>query len=388
MNRRGFLAAGCACGLLPFARGALGQGAAPGPWRMPDRFARPDIATDEGGIWALMDREETRLRRSPFALKDAGLQAYVQDIACKLGEGHCPDIRIHLVHTPYFNASMAPNGMMQVWTGLMLRVDNESQLAAVLGHEIGHYLQRHSLERLRDAKARSAAGQFLGLFGVVGAIGQLGMLAGMFAYGREHEREADSIGATLMHRAGYEVAEAAKVWDNLLNEVKARDNYDATRSGPLFATHPPSDERRDALLYLSKTLPGGASNARTWREKISPHVHGWLGDEVRRGQHEESIALLTRLSGRADMKGESLYARGEVRRMRGRAGDEDAAAEDFRAAIATDRVPAEAYRGLGLIYRKQGRNAEARAQLRRYLEAAPQAVDAGMVNSYLEEPET
>ena len=69
--------------------------------------------------------------------------------------------QVHLVRTPLFNASMAPNGMMQVWTGLLLRVDDEAQLAAVLGHEFGHYLARHSTERLRDAKSRSAFGAFL-----------------------------------------------------------------------------------------------------------------------------------------------------------------------------------------------------------------------------------
>ena len=109
------------------------------------------MASDEGGYgpsWT----GRNRLRRSPFNLRDPKLRSYVQDIACRLGAGHCPDIRVHLVRTPYFNASMAPNGMMQVWSGLLLRVDNEAQLAAVLGHEIGHYLARHSVERLRDVK--------------------------------------------------------------------------------------------------------------------------------------------------------------------------------------------------------------------------------------------
>jgi len=109
-------------------------------------------------------------------------------------------VRVHLVRTPLFNASMAPNGMMQVWSGLMLRVDNEAQLAAVLGHEIGHYLARHSVERLRDAKSRSAFGMFIGMFGAVGAVGQLGLYAGMFAYSREHESQADSIGVLLMRK--------------------------------------------------------------------------------------------------------------------------------------------------------------------------------------------
>ena len=57
---------------------------------------------------------------------------------------------------------MAPNGMMQVWSGL-LRVDNEAQLASVVGHEIGHYLQRHTVERLRDAQSRSAFGMVLNI---------------------------------------------------------------------------------------------------------------------------------------------------------------------------------------------------------------------------------
>jgi predicted Zn-dependent protease len=130
---------------------------------------------------------------------------------------------------------MAPNGMMQVWTGLMLRVDNEAQLAAVLGHEIGHYLARHSVERLRDVKSRAAFGQFLGLLGVVGAIGQLGVLAGMMAYSRDHEREADRIGVILMRESGYEVSQAAQVWGNLLLETKAPPG--GTQESVLFATH-------------------------------------------------------------------------------------------------------------------------------------------------------
>jgi Zn-dependent protease with chaperone function len=181
MNRRGFLRAAAGCGgcLLTAALYAQSE------WQSPPRLTRPDIATDEGGLWAMMDREEARLRRSPFVIRDTALREYVQGIACKLAGPHCPDVRVHLVNTPIFNAFMAPNGMMQVWSGLLLRVENEAQLAAILGHEIGHYLQRHSLERLRDARTRSAFGQFLGVFGLVGAIGQLAVLASMMAYSRE-----------------------------------------------------------------------------------------------------------------------------------------------------------------------------------------------------------
>ena len=131
MKRRRWLQWGCAhCAALG------GLAAAQTAWEVPPRFARPDVASDEGGLWALMDREEARLRRSPFRMREEPLGLYLGDLACRLGAAHCPDIRVYAVRTPYFNASMAPNGMMQVWSGLMLRVENEAQLAAILGHEI------------------------------------------------------------------------------------------------------------------------------------------------------------------------------------------------------------------------------------------------------------
>ena len=379
MNRRRFLRA-CGCSFAALASGALAED----PWRSPARFARPETSSDEGGLWAMMDREETKLRRSPFNLRAPELQAYVQDIACRLGSEHCPDIRVHLVRTPYFNASMAPNGMMQVWSSLLLRVDNEAQLAAVLGHEIGHYMERHSLERLRAAKSSSAFGQFLGLLGPAGLLGQLGLVAGMSAYSREHERDADRIGALLMNRAGYDVAEAPKVWGNLMLEIQASPGGGNSRN-PLFASHPASEERQEALGALAAAHPGGAKNDEPWQKHCAPFLREWLGDEVKRGQHEESIALLTRAGGRALGRSEYLFARGEVYRLRAAEGDLDRSMEDFAAAVAAGNEPPETHRALGMIYRTRKRPAEARASFERYLQLSPQAPDVLMIKTYLEE---
>jgi predicted Zn-dependent protease len=379
VNRRRLLGAGCAACAALFAGLARGQGA----WEMPARFARPEIESDEGGLWAIMDREERRLRRSPFALRDAKLRAYVQDIACRLAADHCPDVRVHLLRTPVFNASMAPNGMMQVWTGLLLRVDNEAQLAAVLGHEIGHYLARHSVERLRDAKDRAAVSQVLGLFGLVGAVGQIGVLAGMFAYGQEHERQADAIGVALMRKAGYDPAEAARVWENLLLEIRARPGGED--ASPLFATHPPAAERQEMLTQLAQAAPGGASNEAAWRERVAPFLHDWLADELKRGQHEESLALLSRLMARSPAYAAYAWARGEVHRLRAGEGDPELALADYRTALAAGGEPPETHRGMGLIHRARKEAAQARASLGRYLEAAPQAPDFALIKSYMEE---
>ena len=384
MNRRRFLVAGCACGAAVACTPALAQTG----WQSPARFARPDLATDEGGLWSLMDREETRLRRSPFSIRDPRLRDYVQDIACRLAGEHCPDVRVYLVQTPLFNASMAPNGMMQVWTGLMLRVDNEAQLAAVIGHEIGHYLARHSLERLRDVKSRAAFGQFLGLLGVAGAVGQLALLASAFAYSRDQEREADQLGMVLMRQAGYDPMEAGKVWANLLLEIKARPDGDAGRSSPMFASHPSPESRQETLKQLADAAPGGVTNEDTWREKTKPFTREWLTDEIKRGQHEESIALFNRMVARVPSQADFVYARGEVYRLRARGDDLNAALADYQTAVGCGGEPPETHRGLGAIYRQRNQMAEARASFERYLELAPAAPDAPMIKSYMEEAGT
>lgn len=332
-----------------------------------------------------MDRQETRLRRSPFVIRDQGLRDYVQGIACRLGGDHCPNVRVYLVRTPLFNASMAPNGMMQVWSGLMLRMENEAQLAAVIGHEIGHYLERHTLERLRDVKSSSAFGQFLGFFGAAGLVGQLVMLAGMFSYTRDQERAADRIGITLMRNAGYDPAEASKVWGNLLAEIKARPGYEYELATPMFATHPGVEERMETLIALAGESAGGVTHADKWNENIQSFRRGWLDQEIKRGQHEESIALLTRMISNSPGQSDPLAARGEIYRLRAADKDLDLAIADFRAAAALGGEPPETHRGLGMIYRQRGELPEARTSFQHYLEKAPGAPDALMIKSYVEE---
>jgi predicted Zn-dependent protease len=206
----------------------------------------------------------------------------------------------------------------------------------------------------------------------------------MSAYSREHERDADRIGALLMNRAGYDVSEASKVWANLMLEIKASPSGGKDRN-PLFASHPASEERQQALSELATTYPGGASKEEPWQKNCAPYLREWLRDEVKRGQHEESIALLTRAMARSIGRCEYLYARGEIYRLRAGAGDLDHSIEDFRGAAALGGEPPETHRALGMIYRARKLSSDARASFERYLELAPHAPDVLMIRNYLEE---
>jgi predicted Zn-dependent protease len=393
-GRRRWLAAGCAhcLALGGFAARAqaperLPQGPMPGGpgWVVPDRFARPDLASDEGGLWAMMDREETRLRRSPSVIRDPELRAYLQGIACRLAGTHCPDVRVYPIRTPIFNANMAPNGMMQIWSGLLLRVENEAQLAAVLGHELGHYMRRHTLEQLRDARARSAFATFISVFGLAGMAVQLATLAGSFAFSRDQEREADAIGLRLMTDAGYDPREAAEIWENLRAELAAAPDG---RPNPMTATHPGIEERSATLARLAEGATGGSLGEAEYAKALAPFQFELLEDEVRRAQHGETLVLLDRLLKRAPERADLFYFRGETRRLRAKEGDLDAALADLRQAVALGREPPQAHRSLGYVLRLKEQPTEAQAEFARYIELLPSAPDAALIRSYLPEGKT
>ena len=85
---------------------------------------KPARGSTEANLWMVMDRVETQLEASGQVVGDPALDAYLVALVCRLEPERCRNIRIYVVDVPHFNASMAPNGVMQVWTGLLLRTDN------------------------------------------------------------------------------------------------------------------------------------------------------------------------------------------------------------------------------------------------------------------------
>jgi predicted Zn-dependent protease len=381
---------GCAvCGLAALAyAGRLPAQSEPGALFVAPGY-RPEPGSDERGIWSLMDREEQELKTSRFVLRDAEVNRYVQDIVCRLGKDHCPDIRGYIVRTPHFNASMAPNGMMQVWTGLLLRCNDEAQLAAILGHEMGHYLRRHSIQRYRDARDKASFATFLGMGLAVAGAGSaaplvdMAMVAGMFAYGRDQEREADQVGLELMVKAGYAPLAAPEVWEQLIAESKAGTS---TRpSAFLFATHPEPEERLGTLRAAAEK--SGARNADRghgrYREKLAGLRHRIVLDELALRQYGRSELVFDRLLAQSPDDGLLWYAKGEVCRLRDGADDTARARMAYEKAIGAGGAPAETYRSLMMVEMKAGARERAQSAFDAYLKLKPGAPDAEILRSIL-----
>jgi predicted Zn-dependent protease len=382
---------GCAlCGLawLALARGAAAQGLSD-QFLVPPHY-RPSAGSDEQGLWQLMDRAEQELKTSPFVVRDPKLNAGMRDIVCRLGKDYCADMRIYVVRTPQFNANMAPNGMMQVWTGLLLRCDDEAQLAAILGHEMGHYLRHHTLDRYRDARDKSSFGAFLGIglavagAGVAGDLVQLALIASIFAYTRDQEREADAIGIELMAKAGYAPTAAPEVWQQLIAESKAGT---AEHSGSvMFATHPEPEERLATLRAAAKRLDTGKGErgAERYRAMLAGVRGSILHDELALRQYGRTEVVLDRLLAQSPDDGLLWYGKGEIYRLRGDSGDPARALEAYRKALAAKGAPSKTYRSIVMVEAKLGHKDRAQAALDSYLKLKPDDPDAGALRMLLE----
>lgn len=354
--------------------------------------AQPLSGSDEAGLWMAMGRAEEDLLRSPALNQEEALNAYVHDVVCRVAAEYCAELRVYVVNRPYFNATMAPNGMMEVWSGLLLRAQNEAQLAFVVGHEATHYVENHSLESWRTAKRTSGAAVVFSLgmaaagAGAVGDLGSLIAIGAMFGYSRENERQADEIGLERAIAAGYDPTQAAEIWKLLAEENANSDDEESRRRearGGVFNTHPLTAERIASLEAQAEGRGTGMQNADRHAEMIAPHLPAWLDAELRRRDFGESLFLIGRLEARDRDLGVLKYFEAEAYRQRAEEGDAALARAAYLEAAGHADAPAAAWRQIGEIMRAEGNAPQAIAAFETYLARAPEAADRLIIESYL-----
>jgi len=316
-----------------------------------------------------------------------------------------PDLRIYVMRDASFNAAMAPSGFMIVNTGLLARVRNEAQYAAVLGHEAGHYFRKHSIQGYRNLRRKAAVGAFVSTAAGIaaGASGGSGygprswidaanvinaaLTMSVFQFSRDQESEADAYGIMLMSRAGYSPYAAADIWNQLIDERRASAAQRAKKyrdaAASILSTHPPSEERMTDLADTAEYLAGkqeavGQDGREEWLAATRPYATQLLAEQVSLNDPGASLYLIASRA-KDGWTGLLRYQEGEVYRLRAEAGDDARAVEAYTAAVGLPDAPPDAWRAQGYALLKAGRSEEARAALNRYLELAPDAKDAGMI---------
>jgi predicted Zn-dependent protease len=149
------------------------------------------------------------------------------------------------------NAFALPGRKIGVNTGMMKLVKNDSQLAAVIGHEIGHVIARHASERASMGMLAQVGQEVAGQMNPAGAaVFGLGAQVGvMLPYSRTHEAEADIIGQNLMANAGFDPRESISLW-------KLMEKQGGDKPPELLSTHPANASRIEELAaHLQISMP-------------------------------------------------------------------------------------------------------------------------------------
>ncbi len=343
-------------------------------------------------MWMQMEQVEHQIATSGVRMPGP-IEEYVRGVACRVAAEYCPDIRVYLLDVPEFNATMAPNGVMTVWSGLLLRVENEAQLATVLGHEVAHYKRRHSLQRwieMKNTVNALTAIQFAALFGGVAYVSEVSQLTAagyMASHSRADEAESDDDGIRAIAAVGYDPREAGKIWQGLIDEREASKD---PKPLPFFASHPASEERAETLNDTGNFLFDPDTTADLGLEGFSttllPIRAKLLRAELRQRRFDRTQVLLDRLVENANRPGELHFFQGELHRLRNDEQEDDPhlALEAYDQAIAAGDAPPQVHRSRGIVLRGLDKPAQAVESFQAYLAAVPDAGDAAMIQAYIE----
>lgn len=275
---------------------------------------------------------------------DPGVIRYVQEVGNKLAavSDRALPYEFTVLNNPTPNAWALPGGKIAINSGLLAHLEDESQLAAVLAHEIVHAAARHSAAQMTRGTLLGLGAQVLGSASAQGGYGdmssalQMGAGAWMAKYGRGAELESDAFGMEYMAKAGYDPYGAVRLQETF---VRLSEGQQADIISGLFASHPPSQARVDANKTKLTSLPqGGIVGRDRYRRAIGQILHDAPAYEAQTESikalntkdHRTALSHLDRAIKIQPREGQFWELRGHAWKM---AGNLDNAEKAFSSAI-------------------------------------------------------
>jgi predicted Zn-dependent protease len=388
---------------------------------------RPDA--DELRLWTQAEKEEDQLRKKLKAYDDPLLEEYLAALGDKLvsddaREAGGPGFKFGVLRDPTLNAFAMPNGRIYVHTGLLARLDNEAQLAMIVGHEMTHVRNRHALSFTRAGKnkrilfsvpalaasigvavagSQATAGDYVGAAvlsptaNVLLGLGlQVAAIAAINGYGRDLEREADEGGMASLVRAGYDPKEAPRVFELLRRESKDRGSLETF----FFGSYPRLTERVEDTnqqiknrYAVAAVAPGTVTNTEEFGLRMRTVVRENARLDIQAGrftlaaQQLDRVLALTPKDPVAQLYYGDLY-RLQAQRARNaadKAGKATKALERYERSAELDPTYPDPFRQLGFLYYQQKENLRAKEAFQKYLALKPDAPDAPRIKEYLVE---
>lgn len=247
-----------------------------------------------------------------YVLHDPDVQTYIDRVGKRLlGGGPAPEkvtYRFFVLNDPMVNAFALPNGSVYITTGLLALLENEAQLASVLGHETAHVYERHSYFQNRSIRKKTVAAEIISLaaawvpggyaYGLAAAaaanVSTLILVETVYGYSRDLESQADSDGIAAMTAAGYN-PHAMAVTFELLDQDRTLE-YEPHPT--FYHDHPKLTERRTkAMAFADAHTPPGAQTGskQDYLTALAPAIVSGVSADLESRRPRSAVARATRL---------------------------------------------------------------------------------------------
>lgn len=384
---------------------------------------------DEAALWEESRAEEQKLLENVRLYDDPLLEDYLESVVARLNPpamaaNQAVGYKVRVIADPTLNAFAYPHGSLYVHSGLLARMDSESHIATVLGHEMTHVENRHMLRFRRSAQNKQVGltiaavaaavilageegeaygegkwrkGATIGVLSdlFVGLGLQLAFLASVYGYGRDLELEADYGGFQKVVAAGYDPAAGPEVYQALLDDHGEPSKLE----GFFFGSHPRLSERvENAKQWLAEN-PGSAGDGgpaepepgSDFTRRIRPVVRDDAALNIEAGRLQLAGDQLARALEWMPADPETHYQLGRLELARANAATDEAEGAEHRAAAETalreairlDPDRPLPHRELGLLLYRGDDPAGACIAFRHYLELDPDAEDAAAFRDYV-----
>jgi predicted Zn-dependent protease len=340
---------------------------------------------EEQMLWRRALEEQDTINGSGVLYQDAEIENYLNQVAEKLQiNSISPDIsfQIKVVKDPNLNAFAFPNGVIYIHTGILARMDNEAQLAALLAHEMVHCTHRHSLRTLRSIKDRTQA-ETATVRELVQLLGVTGSIASISGYTRELETEADQVGLDLAVKANYDPREVVKLFELLKQEIE----IERIEEPYFFGTHPNVRQRIENVNnWLAEKYRGkitGIKNTDEFQSRISRLVLDNARLDLRQGRFFVAQRTVEKFLTVKPDDARAYFLLGEIFRQRYRQDDAAAAIKYYEKSISLNPSFPEPHKAMGLIHYKGGEKHLAKKYFESCLLLSPDTADKAYIQGYL-----
>ena len=340
---------------------------------------------EEQMLWRRAQEEQDSINDSGVLYQDAAIETYLNQIAAKLQKNfRSTDIsfQIKVVKDPNLNAFAFPNGVIYIHSGILARMDNEAQLAALLAHEMVHCTHRHYLRAQRIIEDRTQARiptvrERTQVYGITGPT------AATRRYTRELETEADRVGLDLMIKSNYDPREVLTLFELMKQEIE----FEGIKEPYFLGSHPNVRQRiKNVNHWLVVKYRGkvtGVKNTDIFQSRISRLTLDNARLDLRRGRFLVAQRTVERFLAQIPDDARAYFLLGEILRQQGRQDDAAAAIRHYEKSISLNPSLPEPHKAMGLIHYKDGEKGLAKKYFESCLLLSPDTIDKAYIQGYL-----